>query len=67
MAGNSITGSALRGFDIYLSLITKITINRYKRKGGKHQRREVAQADVRDALLLETQSVATSMAAWMVG
>jgi len=39
----------LRGSDIELQ--DEGLIVRYKRKGGKHQRREVAQADVRDALL----------------
>jgi integrase len=40
----------LRGSDIELQQDEGLTV-RYKRKGGKHQRREVAQADVRDALL----------------
>jgi len=39
----------LRGSDIELQ--DDGLIVRYKRKGGKHQRREVAQVDVRDALL----------------
>jgi len=39
----------LRGSDIELQ--DDGLIVRYKRKGGKHQRREVAQADVREALL----------------
>jgi integrase len=39
----------LRGSDIEMR--DEGLIVRYKRKGGKHQRREVAQADVRDALL----------------
>jgi site-specific recombinase XerD len=39
----------LRGSDIELQEDGLIV--RYKRKGGKHQRREIAQADVRDALV----------------
>jgi integrase len=39
----------LRGNDV--ELLEAGVIIRYKRKGGKYQRREVAQADVRDALL----------------
>src|SRR5262245_45787929 len=44
---NEIFG--LRGADIEMR--EEGVIIRYKRKGGKHQRREVAQADVREALV----------------